>query len=325
MLASTADEDSMPSGFMIEESPGKGNGAFATRNFQRGDLILAEHPLYTTNRDSPLQVVSAVSRLSTSSKAAFMSLHNAWSGDNLLGSGVIGLRMSGLQSEEIRIVNIHQTNSFATSQGNGGLFIRCSRFNHSCLPSAKYSFHEPSETMRIYALRPIEAGEEIHVAYFSAAFPKLYGTPRRVRRARFERTWGFTCQCVVCSLTGDAQIRSDERRTELTRLWESIPSYNPFQTRQRLLTIVRGVRLLDEEGYPADRDDFTNDAAGICGYHSDWESVKYWARKTYECRVAEFGGDTVPFRSDAMVTCHKSPMAWPIPILSQVTGPPGHF
>ncbi|EIM92048.1 SET domain-containing protein [Stereum hirsutum FP-91666 SS1] len=292
MLDSMASEDSTPSGFVVKESPGKGYGAFATQTFQRGDLIFAERPLYTSNRDSPLQVVSAVSRLSPNSKAAFMSLHNAWSGDNLFGSSVVGLKTAGLQPEEMRLINIHQTNSFSTSEGNGGLFLRCSRFNHSCLPSAKYNFHEPTGVMRIYALRTIEPEEEIHVGYLSGSFPKLYGTPRSARRARFERTWGFTCECAVCSLTGDAQIRSDERRTELTRLWKSVPNYDPSQTRQRLLAIVRGVRLLDEERYAADRDDFTNDAAAICGYHSDWVSVAYFARITYECRVAEFGGDS---------------------------------
>lgn len=307
MLAFTPNEDSMPNGFVVRDSPGKGSGAFAARTFQRGDLIFAERPLYTTSSDSPRQIVSAVARLSPSSNAAFMALHNAWPEDQTNYTGSIGLRMSGLQPEELRIVNIHRTNSFATTQGSGGIFIRCSRFNHSCLPSAKYSFHEPTGIMRIYALRTIEPEEEIHVGYLSGAFPKLYGTPRKERRARFERTWGFTCQCVVCSLTGDAQIGSDERRTALTRLWESVPSYNPWQTRQRLLAIARGVRLLDEERYPADRDDFTNDAAGICGYHSDWESVKYWARMTYECRVAEFGGDSPEASNGEVLTLLLQP------------------
>jgi hypothetical protein len=37
--------------------------------------------------------------------------------------------------------------------------------------------------------------------------------------------------------------------------------------------------------------DFTNDAAAICACHADWESVQYWATRTYETRVAEFGED----------------------------------
>ena len=60
---------------------------------------------------------------------------------------------------------------------------------------------------------------------------------------------------------------------------------------------MRAVKLMMEEGYYADADDFTNDAAAICTYHSDWESVAYWSLKTYESRVAEFGGDS-PRASD---------------------------
>jgi hypothetical protein len=61
---------------------------------------------------------------------------------------------------------------------------------------------------------------------------------------------------------------------------------------QRLLSIVRGIRLLEEEGYSADYDEFTNAATAICCHHADWESAQYWATKTYESRVAEFGIDS---------------------------------
>ena len=49
---------------------------------------------------------------------------------------------------------------------------------------------------------------------------------------------------------------------------------------------------MDDEGYDADTDDFTHDAAGIYVYHADWKSVKYWVTKMYEMRVAEFGEDS---------------------------------
>jgi len=68
--------------------------------------------------------------------------------------------------------------------------------------------------------------------------------------------------------------------------------YGPQQTAARLRAIVRALHLLKEEGYAADADDFTNDAAAICAGHSDWESVQYWAKITYETRVAEFGEDS---------------------------------
>jgi hypothetical protein len=79
---------------------------------------------------------------------------------------------------------------------------------------------------------------------------------------------------------------------EIALIWESVPLYMPHQTADRLTAIIRAIRLLEEEGYPADADDFTNDAAAICACHGDWESVRYWATKTYETRVSEFGEDS---------------------------------
>jgi hypothetical protein len=90
-------------------------------------------------------------------------------------------------------------------------------------------------------------------------------------------------------LQGEAAEASDARRTEVAKIWESNPWIPPDRTRDRLSVIVRAIHLLQEEGYAADYDDFTNDAASVCAYHSDWDSARYWATKTYEARVAEFG------------------------------------
>jgi hypothetical protein len=87
-------------------------------------------------------------------------------------------------------------------------------------------------------------------------------------------------------------VASDERRLQIKALWDSVPYFLPQKTRDRLLAIVRAIHLLEKEGYAADYDDFTIDAAAICAYHSDWASAKYWATKTYESRVAEFGEDS---------------------------------
>ena len=85
---------------------------------------------------------------------------------------------------------------------------------------------------------------------------------------------------------------SDARRQKATGLWEAIGQLNPNQGVQCLNFVVEGVRLLQEEGYLADADDFTNEAGPVCAYHSDWVSTSYWAALTYHTRVAEFGEDS---------------------------------
>jgi hypothetical protein len=76
---------------------------------------------------------------------------------------------------------------------------------------------------------------------------------------------------------------------EIARIWESVPYYMPHQTADHLRAIVRAIRSLKGEGYAADADDFTNDVAGICACHADWESVRYWATKTHETRSQSSG------------------------------------
>jgi hypothetical protein len=112
------------------------------------------------------------------------------------------------------------------------------------------------------------------------------GSCHKDRQERLKR-YAFTCVCVACSLSSLEQIASDKRRMEISHIWESVPYYMPYQTADRLTAIIRAIHLLEEEGYPADADDFTDDAAALCACYGDWKSVKYWATKTYETRVAD--------------------------------------
>ena len=75
-----------------------------------------------------------------------------------------------------------------------------------------------------------------------------------------------------------------------------------------------------EEGYAADYDDFTNDAAVICAHHSDWVSAKYWATKAYEMRVAEFGEDS--FRAKEVKAMFLNPRSDQMSQLYQFFIPP---
>jgi hypothetical protein len=65
-----------------------------------------------------------------------------------------------------------------------------------------------------------------------------------------------------------------------------------IQSLQGLNAIVEGIRLLKEEGYLADADNFSNDAGVVFTYHSDWVSARYWTHLTYQIIVAEYGEDS---------------------------------
>ena len=268
-------------GYKIANSGDKGLGAFALQMFRRGDLIVAEAPLFSIRHQDnggPIDhksIAATVGSLSSEQVQKYVSLKNADAEGGRHDNPFLG---------------IFSTNAFETDSDHSGIFLDISRFNHSCSPNARTSWNPDINRMRIYALRDIAYGDEIFVSYLASR--NVYGSSRAERQTRLMKKYMFTCACTACGLQGPAAVASDERRLQIKALWESVPYFVPQRTRARLCAIVRAIHLLEEEGYAADYDDFTIDAAAVCAYHSDWASAKYWATKTYETRVAEFGEDS---------------------------------
>ncbi|KIP03933.1 hypothetical protein PHLGIDRAFT_25873 [Phlebiopsis gigantea 11061_1 CR5-6] len=261
-------------GFTIGSTGSHGHGAFAARRFVRGDLILVEKPLYTVKEHArPAEVAAAVNRLSADEREHLSELANAFE-----------------QLYDDPFWGIHKTNAFAAGEDDSILCLLASRFNHSCSPNARYSWHTQSRTFRIHSLREIAPGDELLVSYISGRH--VYGSTAVQRQARLKAMLGFTCACVACTQPPTAQAASDARRTELTRLWDALPLFPPHRTPARLQAVRRALELMRAEDYDADADDFANEASAMCAFHADWASVRAWALCTYRARVAEFGGDS---------------------------------
>ncbi|KAK0492533.1 SET domain-containing protein [Armillaria luteobubalina] len=255
----------------VKDAGGKGLGAFASRDIGRGDLILAEEPLlpFPKHLPSPIELRLAVEKLSPRDLLTFLSLKNAHSNNKDTISGIFN------------------TNAFS----DGGIVIRASRFNHSCLPNARYSYHEATNRQRIFALTDIRKGEEIFVMYFAGR--DMYGSTRQQRQDTLQTWYNFSCSCPACDPHRGQSRESDRRRLEIKSIWDEIPTLDPLRFGRKLLrSVIRAINLMKEEGYWADADAFANEAAMFCSMHSDWESAKYWHGIAYEHRVAQFGNDS---------------------------------
>jgi hypothetical protein len=273
-------DDSSPFAIHPSAALQNGEGAFATRDIQRGDLILSEKPIFSTPTDVPeplkyISIEAAVRDLSPTDLDSYLSLQNSHDKCPCFPNPLVG---------------IFGTNSFTVANDDSGICLRASRFNHSCSPNARFSFNSNTGELRIFALGTIPHGEEIFVAYISSR--RLYGNPRRSRQAILRTRYHFTCACSICSLPEAESKMSDARRQKVKELWEIAGRFTPAQGVQCLNVVVEAIRLLQEEGYLADADDFTNEAGPICAFHSDWVSTSYWAGLTYHTRVAEFGEDS---------------------------------
>ena len=270
-------DDSVSSIFSIRTSAAipNGKGAFASRDIQRGDQILSEKPIFCIPTFGLVPVMRsaieiAVGNLSPAHLDGYLSLKNSHDSCSCF---------------PIPLLGIFGTNAISTTDGNAGVFLEASRFNHSCSPNAKYSFNSNTGEIRFYALGTIPRGEEIFVPYLSLL------QSRQSRQDNLRRRYHFTCACSICSLPEAESKKSDARRQRLVKLSEVIRGFDAAKVDQHLNCAVEGIRLLREEGCLGGADAFTYSAGPMCAYHSDWVSTSYWASLTYHTRVAEYGED----------------------------------
>lgn len=87
-----------------------------------------------------------------------------------------------------------------------GFFATQCRLNHSCRPCAALtaSDHDTTALATVRALRRIEAGEQISIAYVDAAL-----SPRS-RRAELQEQYLFGCRCPACQEQAEASERTEE-------------------------------------------------------------------------------------------------------------------
>jgi hypothetical protein len=224
-----------------------GKGAFATRDIQRGDLILSERPIFCVLTKTPKygHVEAAVRGLSPADLDRYFSLHNTHTKCSCYPDPVQGIFI---------------TNAFTVGAANRdcGVCVRASRFNYSCSPNAKYSFDSSTGDLRIHALGTIPCGEEIFITYIGCR--QLFGSTRQSRQANLRTRYHFTCACSTCSHPEAKSKMSDARRRKVNELWEIAGRLTPTQEDQCFNVVVEAMCLLRQEGYLDDEADFLYEA-----------------------------------------------------------------
>jgi len=197
--------------------PGKGCGVVAARNINIGELLLAESPLIVVPwwvrhsmfpaKEKKECLARAVRDLTPDQRKEFFNLHDSKVGEN----------------EPKTIDGIWRTNNFALGpsgpRSDNGLFLKISRFNHSCVPYAEFMWNEEKRQQEIRAIRDIPEGEEITICYFTL----LVGArSQKERKEYLQSHYGFPCDCVACSLEGEEKKINDRERKEVGSLEKRI-------------------------------------------------------------------------------------------------------
>lgn len=266
--------------FQVEDVTMKGKGVVAHTDIKAGTLILSEPPLFTlprhVQRPSAVQPIIAkhLHVLTKEQQREFFSLQNSY--PNLPP-----------------LEGIFKTNAIplGVNATEGGLFLRCSRFNHSCLSNAAYSWNSKLSAETVYAVKDIKKGEEINVNYFSA---QLWANPKVQRQALLLDEFGFTCCCQACNRPPPEVAASDERRQNIAVMDASLGDgilivANPCRALRYCQEILR---LFDEESETGPMVFSTYyDAFQVCVAHSDYARARSFAQLAAKWQIFCQGAD----------------------------------
>ena len=201
----------------VKQSPGRGVGVFAKRDFKRDERIMVER----------MFLVDEIRNINFHLKSEFMRLEPPFNGN----------------VEDTFMQKISR-NAFGSVDGRGSVFgicFRMSRVNHACDPNASWYLDYETNATTLHAGKNIKAGEEITVSYTGFLDPTNVEEPSQfaVHVAKLQ-LMGVTCpENCACK---DPKHRSRLNRSKA--LEAELESIDASKDLQRFLKVgMRRVRL----------------------------------------------------------------------------------
>lgn len=191
----------VPVKVLVGETPDRGKCLLAAEDVRPGELLLLERAALVHQLNAQVttegveKITAAFEELPKSNQDAIGSL---FCPEGLVQSLKNSEGYLEASPEQQKLLGTLKLNSVQLRSAPGaGVFVTLSRANHSCRPSSCFFFHE--DMCGLKALRPIQKGEEVTVAYISDEHLLL---PIPQRRALLQ-AWQFECACPRCSAEFD--------------------------------------------------------------------------------------------------------------------------
>mmetsp|Transcript_768 Transcript_768/g.925 ORF Transcript_768/g.925 Transcript_768/m.925 type:complete len:303 (-) Transcript_768:1432-2340(-) len=287
MVSSTTHVLSDPgSGWRIQPILGKELGVVAEIEYDVGDLIMSEKPIFTCQIDTSIdaltkEIEEKIKELEENERRKFFALSDC--------------HVRPETGDKPTPLGIFQTNShpcgFNYNAKRSGILPFICRINHSCCPNATHSWNEKKGEQMIYASKPIQKGEEITVTYRD----NFGSSAERVNELK--TFWNFLCDCPAC-LKGKCDTpefkQKDKRRIQLKKLDSLIyKSISSGSYDLGISFVEKRLALLKEEGEdtPKERMKSEYDAYQACCHSGDEQGKKKWLRKTLRDALLAYGPD----------------------------------
>ncbi|KAJ3531162.1 hypothetical protein NM688_g7611 [Phlebia brevispora] len=248
----------------------KGKGIIAQRRFGRGEIVIAEAPIFTLLAEDLIQsgtsaINAALSRCTVTQREAFYGLSNAH---------------PGMSTERgIFQTNVLPCGSNDSNSGHraikGAIFLLGSRLNSSCVPNVNNSWDESTGRLVFRVVRDVEAGDELCIAYGN-----ILATRER-RRKELKARFSFICECEACSLDGRALEESDHRRACLGGMYRDHARGVDGEPMEALGEAMLALRYLREECLVVHASAFYRTGFTFCAAVSDYANAMLWAEKAY--------------------------------------------
>jgi hypothetical protein len=233
-----------------------GMGVFATKDIQRGSLIMATAPEIcieqpASNSISAMVVLQQYKRLDEATQLKYCDLHPGSEAN--IERYLRELRDTDSSNEPplspvdcklgARIAAILHNNAFGFRDAAGksmqGLHILPSRFNHSCTPNVCHTWNDREKNRTFRATKSIPNGEQLTIAYI----PLLQSYDDRAKT--LVDHFGIICVCEACQVSTAFAKKSEKRRAELAELDfdRLLPPSHSW-----LGVCTRMIELLEDEG-----------------------------------------------------------------------------
>lgn len=266
-------------------SPLGGEGLRATEDIPSGTPIISEEALFSIVKDRHVSQVQAESRQFKALSCPFQPA----TPDNRFRANSFGMGRSrtGKEMQEI--------------------FVRSSRFNHSCVPNAYFAWNEKLKRLTVHAIVDIPNGEEIFVNYRKDDY--LHTRAERVQTLSDD--YNFNCTCPACGLNTPSGIASEERRRRMRDLQNDIDRNRNSTVADEKIQVLGNIKffivLLRQEGlfYPQLADVYDEE---VRWYRREMSTIGD-GNPRYKGRCLEEALEAARQKLDLDVTCngHAAP------------------
>jgi len=263
----------------VRPLPGKGVAISAKQDLAEGELVLTESPIFTLPfNHTQMAVLGGLYACDPDYKRIFYEMFNCHD-----------------ETEEMtKELGIFATNAIpcggditsGRKADKEGIFFFCARINHSCRPNLHCQWVDWVHQLEVRATRVITKKEELCRSYID-----LLQSRRRRQQQLMERYW-FKCRCEVCSLLGEEQEASDNRRRTVRDTLRKHFGGKCKDAKEGMREIRHALDCIEEEGLPMYESVLYFFGFHLCAASGDFKSAIEWAVKARRAYL-HFSGYTL--------------------------------